>query len=549
MRIANLALVILLFCSLCRGDVVPISRMHSWSDVGIEGGVQTYTNVFCNVRVSIPGTNILAVGDGVADDSPAIQAAINLCPSSQVVYVPAGRYKISSGLSLGTTRRCVIRGDGPGITIFDGYISFVASTAALVSSLGVVSGWTVGSTNIIVDPVGLSTSQVKPGWLVELRTSGDTNVNGTGYEGFWYADPAGQTIELQTVDAGRTNWTFKPPLVIDGGIRQYARLQYSSASGPNFVTNCGLENFTLRHDNSSSYAITWNGVSRCWASNIEVTNSKVAAFIMYRGYRCQITGSTFRNSTLFGSGGGYGILLQNKCTKNLIDNNIISKHAGSILVDDGAMGNVISYNYVADHQYYQTNWLIPTLQSHSAHPMFNLFEGNISPNLFFDDIHGSGAYQTAFRNFADGYGGPWINRQQFAVAVDGWHRFHSFVGNVLGFVGTSAYQQTNNEISFSRSVVWSLGYVNSTNYDQTTIDTLYRHGNYDTVTADVVWDGSNADHTIPSSLYLNSAPSWWGSQRWPPIGADRSPMVGRTPAYDRWNGFVSTARKLKVRLR
>lgn len=533
----------------CCADIIPASRLSTWSDVGIEGGIPSYSTVFCNVRTSIPGTNIVATGDGVANDSPAIQAAINLCPAGQVVYVPDGTYKITTGLSMGVGRQCVIRGDGPGQTIFDGAITFAASTASLTASLGIVSGWTAGSTNIIVDPVGLSTSQVKPGWLVELRTSGDTNVNYIGYEGAWNSEPAGQVIELQTVDAGRTNWTFKPPLAIDGGVRQYARLQYSSGTVPNFVTNCGLENFTLRHDNVGSYALTWNGTSRCWVSNIVVTNSKVAAFIIYRSYRGQITQSTFQNSTMFGSGGGYGILFQNKTTKFLVDNNIVSKHAGSILVDDGAMGNVIAYNYVPDFQYYQTNWLVPSLQTHSSHPMFNLYEGNICPNLFFDQIHGSGAYQVGFRNFCDGYGNSGIDHQQFAVAVDGWHRYHSFVGNVLGFNAMLSYMQTNGSIAFTNPVVYSVGYVASTNYDQTTLDTLYLHGNYDCYNKATSWVDTNADHTLPSSLYLASAPTWWSTRPWPPIGSDLTPMVSRIPAYDRWHAGGPAATKTRILIR
>lgn len=51
-----------------------------------------------------------AVGDGVADDTAAIQAALDAHPK---VYLPAGSYKLSSGLVLNESMRNQLVGDGP----------------------------------------------------------------------------------------------------------------------------------------------------------------------------------------------------------------------------------------------------------------------------------------------------------------------------------------------------------------------------------------------------------------------------------------------------
>src|SRR5439155_9137732 len=69
--------------------------------------------------------------------------------------------------------------------------------------------------------------------------------------------------------------------------------------------------------------------------------------------------------------------------------------------------------------------------------------------------------------------------------------------------------------------------------DTLTASTMFRWGNYDTVTAGVKWDSSEVpsglaryanpvpvDHVLPSSLYLSSRPSWWGAMPWPAIGPD-----------------------------
>src|SRR4051812_3188069 len=74
-----------------RATVIDPSRLPAagWTgNVGIPGGIPTNYTQFCNVRVSIPGSTLVAVGDGVADDAPAIQAAVSLCPDNKFVYIP-----------------------------------------------------------------------------------------------------------------------------------------------------------------------------------------------------------------------------------------------------------------------------------------------------------------------------------------------------------------------------------------------------------------------------------------------------------------------------
>jgi hypothetical protein len=49
---------------------------------------------------------------------------------------------------------------------------------------------------------------------------------------------------------------------------------------------------------------------------------------------------------------------------------------------------------------------IPDFQDHSGTPVMNLFEGNWGFMAFFDDIHGSAAYTTMFRNRLTGWQPP-----------------------------------------------------------------------------------------------------------------------------------------------
>ena len=94
-------------------DLIPAGRMIHWSrdTVGVPGGIPYRTNVFCNVQISIPGSALVALGDGVTDDSPAINAAFANCPYGEVVYIPTGTYLCSNALSL-TRNGVTVRGDG-----------------------------------------------------------------------------------------------------------------------------------------------------------------------------------------------------------------------------------------------------------------------------------------------------------------------------------------------------------------------------------------------------------------------------------------------------
>jgi hypothetical protein len=66
------------------------------------------------------------------------------------------------------------------------------------------------------------------------------------------------------------------------------------------------------------------------------------------------------------------------------------------------------------------------------------------------------------------------------------------------------------------------------------------HGNYDYVGNAIRWDSGIADHAIPTSFFYSSAPSWWGTNRWPAINPEDSVLVADIPAKLRYVGIGST---------
>lgn len=100
------------------------------------------------------------VGDGVADDTAAIQALLDKASPGDVIYFPVGNYKISSGLTI-NQKMITLRGDNPGNWGFTwhnwsaGTTQKVASVITLASDVSDITMLTITgkSTNsdVVID--------------------------------------------------------------------------------------------------------------------------------------------------------------------------------------------------------------------------------------------------------------------------------------------------------------------------------------------------------------------------------------------------------------
>jgi hypothetical protein len=106
------------------GQIIPADRLTTWTPgvtVGVPGGIPNRTAIFVNLLTTANG-NYKCYGDGVHDDTGAINNAINDCPAGEVIYAPAATYLITYELhqpeNNGNKGNFVLRGDGMGKTIF-----------------------------------------------------------------------------------------------------------------------------------------------------------------------------------------------------------------------------------------------------------------------------------------------------------------------------------------------------------------------------------------------------------------------------------------------
>ena len=263
---------------------------------------------------------------------------------------------------------------------------------------------------------------------------------------------------------------------------------------------------------------------------------------------------------------------------NLVENNICQQVTDSCPnTDDETEGNVSDYNFAIDSVYTSPGWFQASFYDHASGDPFNLLEGNIGTGYTADDIHGTHAFDTLFRNRLPGWQldcyGSSCGSQTVPIQLYAGVRYFNVIGNVLG---QASYHNNYACVSTSTSPcaaantsIYTLGFTGNggtvgtaysyctspscssySYYDPQVGSYIFRWGNYDTVTAANRFCGNSsspgwsttcantsevptglasysnsvpASTTLPASFYYSSKPSWWTSGlAWPPIGPDVS---------------------------
>jgi hypothetical protein len=539
--------------SLMRAEIIPPDRIGNWVRSGVyENGVRGIPNrsiVSCNVKLMIPGTSLLAKGDGIVDDTEALQAAINACPPGQVVHVPQGIYRINRSLVI--NKGIVVRGEGPAKTKI---IQYAASHVFMIQGTG-TSFWYAavgghpemgivqslipdcsrGSDTVVI----ADASECAEGDVVlvdQLNDPALVNANGTGGSCTWCglgvgADRGtdgsramGETLIIKK-KSGNTI-TFHRALSYDFKAQFQPRLILLS-HGP--VRMAGIEDLFIEsaEGNTEGSGIVMSYCVNCWVKNVESHNiPQKHVEIEWAACGNEVRDSFFHHTPRFDADHGYGINIHNYSSDNLIENNVFYRlHTGVVIGSAGGSGNVVAYNFIDNTQHWQPNWFLYQFGTHGAHTYMNLFEGNVCGKVGLDSYWGSGSHSVFFRNFItrENTGQP-ITSDINAVNVEVLNYYVTLVGNVLGRPGCRGpSEQIPFRDSRNNPVLWKVGYAGSmTGYptDPKVLATLIRTGNWECATRAVQW--TSDDHHIPDSLYLPSKPAWFGALAWPPFAPERA---------------------------
>lgn len=545
-----------------------------WTAAGIPGGIPSgsWTQT---------GTTIAATG---ADQTSTIQAALNACGANHYVLLGSGTFTINGNLTV--PGNCALRGSGANATILNahgtgGTVVALGATGfnpSVANAVAISSGATAGSTSLVV---ASATNVSVGGYLLITELNNPAFVSIGGSEGpctwcdggYWNGTRArGQIVEV-TSKSG-TTIGITPALYTDYSLTPLALPFTASAK------YAGVENLQVFANNTGyGQNFAMYGCAYCWISGVEgnyTDGDQVQVSFSYRG---QISDSYFSNAFIHGPGGhDSDITLYNKSTGILVQNNILERLHVSIMLEWGAAGNVIAYNYTfGNYADGSTTFGPPGMNTHGAHPQFNLWEGNITQNFDLDSIWGSHGDNTAFRNWSKGTtklcstggggrisvtcGTNWAVQYVGAFHEEFLGSRYNLIGNVFGsqdLASLNAYNLAGNRLSQVNQVTalcgpspcgnrsydfsayaYDLGFgeaadggsggaTNGAGCDSAysypchslmPYNTLFRHGNYTSASATTTWSGS-LTQTLPASLYLSGKPAWFGSVKWPAIGPD-----------------------------
>ena len=515
-----------------------------------------------------------------------INAALAACPSGQTVYLAAGTYSITGSISI--PPNVTLRGAGANLTILN-----ATGTSGNVINLGtgafesnapivsVTSGATAGSTSIAVSTLTDEYGTIGIGsYLAIGETNNSSYVTSQGSEGVctwcdggWSSTgnySRGQIVQVTGVSG--TTLTISPGLYGAYTNSPMVALIYGEE------VYAGVENLQV-YANNTGYAANFSmsACAYCWVKGVESNYTDGDHVDVSSGYHDEIRDSYFSNAFSHSPGGSDSdINLKQKTSASLVENNIIERTHASIMLELGAAGNVVAYNYtMGEFASTASNFVIGGISYHGAHPQFNLLEGNVTTQIYPDSVWGSSSQSTMYRNWVIGTNricNPLSGRGTVSCSgANGWYGIQAveamrisylttrdnFIGNVVGSTQMQSllhYNTPGQPLPQTASVEyptvwsyengsygWSFGYgeasdtgsggnvsgagcdgvvgtgVNGSCHLAGTSATDFFLGNYNNIGSTIT---PAVTQTLPASFYLTGKPTWWGSMPFPATGPD-----------------------------
>lgn len=497
-----------------------------------------------------------------------INAALSSCAAGQAVYLLPGTYTVAGTIHVPSN--VTLRGAGADQTILnatgsgDAVIAMGADQMAFLPRV-IRGGATGGSTQLeLASAQGIRAGQYlviternDPAYVTSAGSGGNCN----WCDGGWTRDGAmarGQIVAVTAVNGGRL--AISPAL--------YAAYTHDPIAVPFDMSadRAGVEDLQVRANNTGySTNFLMDMCAYCWLKGVESNYIDGDHVWMYWGFHDEVRDSYFSNAFLHVPGqhdSDIDVALKTSASK--VENNIFERNHDSVMLEWGAAGNVISYNYMmGEFDSEAPDVVMPSVNFHGAHPQFNLLEGNVLTSIYPDSVWGSSSDTTAFRNWVvgtnricnplhgrgqvncSGHDGHWGFQAARAVQLSYLTTRNNFIGNVVGSAQMQSlfgYNFAVPQVSrleypqhrlYEAAVLFSFGY-GSANDDASgdgcgggkppchaprNAATDFLHANYNNLTSQTEW-APGMSHALPPSFYLPGKPGWWGSLPFPAIGPD-----------------------------
>ncbi len=545
-------------------NLIPTSDIIDWSNAGILKPDGT---------AGIPTSTRCATLDAATANLDTINLAIKQCSNSSAaistnkeVYLGPGTYNLvktashpdgtiklncSSSNLANCARNVTLRGAGPNQTILKfpdagsgrGDIGIIGS-GSITAGFNNVSGYinlggasqpdvyNKGDTTLI-----LATSGINAGDILQIDQTNDNidvTVN-TGSKCSSCSRNSGERSQQQWVKVVRiidaNHLEISPGLYMSNWKKERSP---QAKVWKDFVEMVGIEDLKIENTKAMSNIMISHAYN-CWVKNVRSENSERAHVWMMEGARLELRQNYFYETNV-PTGDNRGIFRIAASDDLYIDN--IFEGVPQTISLWAVYGSVIAYNFLTYMQNGVSS-MSAGLAPEGGGSAMNLFEGNFSNGINFNNLHGSNWHNTAFKNRLVGYE---RNKIQVTIpVVNGiFNRYQNIIGNILGKDGFHTNLDATNTAQIHTSIYsFGFGYERvSTDlgYDPLSLSTVNRKMNYDYKTKGIQLGSGENLVTLPDSLVFSARPDWWDRPIWPPFDP-RNPSASdykNLPAGNRW---------------
>ena len=391
----TLSFFFLIIILIIRTQTIPLDRVYAWDTFGLNDTTTSNFNL-----IDLNSQDL--VGDGVTANDSLLEGVLNsLSGVGNILLFPSGTFLFEESVDLPSN--VVLKGAGAHETI----LKFDQSSSG--HSINIQGSITADTTKIIYSAAKDSSSLIV--YNSSLFNSGDwiriIQQDADFVNDSWALNTVGQIVQIDTVindviylsSSMRTNYDISR----DPHIKKISQ-----------KSNVGIECLKIIREDFSDKQwsnIRFSNSVNCWVSGLESEKCNFSHVELEYSSNISVAKSYFHEGHNYGSGGkAYGVLLHFTSNECFIEDNVFERLRHSILLQAGANGNVIAYNYSRNPYWTDVSFIIPEnsageLVLHGNWPYANLFEQNIVDNIVIDDSHGSnGPHNTFFRNRARGYG-------------------------------------------------------------------------------------------------------------------------------------------------
>ena len=546
--------------------IIDSTRAIDWTKVGVSGGIPNRTTIYQTLN---PGVTIAQ-----------INTAINNCPAGQVVYLSAGSYSLGSGMIV-LKSDVTLRGAGAHQTklYFTGRGNCGGQTGVICMSGSYINGgygstpqhlanWTNGYAKGSTVLTFSNTNGLVVGDLVMLEQKNDLSDNGGAYvcadgglccytNGAGDIRPNRHQRQLVTVTAINGNQvTIDQPLYMPNW--RSSQVPQARWSGSRPDEEMGLEDLSIDMtaiNQTSGNTVVMMAVTNCWVKGVRLIDAGRSHILVYQCNKISIKDNYLYGTNGTGGSVSYGIESFAASSDVLIENNIIQHNTIPVNINDGGTGTVIGYNFTIDNERNPDDLMSGSFWLHAPGISMVLLEGNSGLGFTNDNWYGTANCITLFRNhlYGDIHNNPVKQNHTSPMMLAAYSRFFNCIGNVLGRTGYYNQYEPTSAIGEDPKYIWSLGFSFAYNpgnevTDAQTKSTLFRWGNYETVSGTTHFDVNEVPSTIPQlanavpssqtlppSFYLSNKPLFFGNTSWPAVGPDVT--TGNIANY---NGHATT---------